>query len=75
LALNNLATSLRIRFEQRGVSSDLDEAIELHQAALILCPPGHYDRSSSLNNLAVSLHDRFEQRGVQSDLDEAIDLH
>jgi CHAT domain-containing protein len=55
--------------------SDLDEAIELDQAALVLCPPGHSDRSRSLNNLAVRLYARFQQRDVLSDLDEAIDLH
>ncbi|OAX35461.1 hypothetical protein K503DRAFT_696998 [Rhizopogon vinicolor AM-OR11-026] len=60
---------------QRGVPSDLDEAIDLHRAALALYSPGHSDRSSSLNNLAISLQARFKQRGVLSDLDEVIDLH
>ncbi|KAG1829970.1 CHAT domain-containing protein [Suillus variegatus] len=55
--------------------SDLDEAIELHRAALLLRPPGHSNRSSSLNNLAISLHNRFRQRGITSELDEAIELH
>ncbi|OAX35022.1 hypothetical protein K503DRAFT_858860 [Rhizopogon vinicolor AM-OR11-026] len=72
---DNLATSLQERFEQRGVLSDLDEAIDLHQAALALCPPDHYTRSSLLNNFAISLQERFKQQGVLSDLDEAIDLH
>ncbi|KAJ8594780.1 hypothetical protein M405DRAFT_929976, partial [Rhizopogon salebrosus TDB-379] len=39
--LNRLATCLYARFQQRGVLSDLDEAIDLSQAALVLCPPGH----------------------------------
>ncbi|KAG0702932.1 CHAT domain-containing protein, partial [Suillus ampliporus] len=73
--LYKLANSLTARFEQRGVLSDLDEAIELHRAALLLRPPGHSGRSASLNNLANSLTARFEQRGVLSDLDEAIELH
>ncbi|KAG1908881.1 CHAT domain-containing protein [Suillus fuscotomentosus] len=55
--------------------SDLDEAIELHRAALLLHPPSHSLRSNSLNNLAISLRDRFKQRGMMSDLDEAIELH
>ncbi|KAG1829956.1 TPR-like protein [Suillus variegatus] len=55
--------------------SDLDESIELDRDALLLRPPGHSDRSSSLNNLALSLRDRFRQRGIMSDLDESIELH
>ena len=55
--------------------SELDEAIDVHRAALALRPPGHSHRSSSLGNLANSLWDRFNQQGVLSDLDEAIDLH
>ncbi|KAG1743863.1 CHAT domain-containing protein [Suillus lakei] len=74
-SLNDLANSLRARFKQRGVPSDLDEATELYRAALLLRPPGHPDRSTTLNNLALSLQDRFKQRGVPSDLDEAIELH
>ncbi|KAG2148094.1 CHAT domain-containing protein [Suillus clintonianus] len=75
VSLYNLATGLQNRFEQRGVPSDLDEAIELHRAALLLRPPGHSDRSTSLNNLANSLQNRFKQRSVPSDLDEAIELY
>ncbi|KAG1829955.1 hypothetical protein EV424DRAFT_1641855 [Suillus variegatus] len=55
--------------------SDLDESIELHCDALLLCPPGHSDRSLFLNNLALSLADRFQQGGMMSDLDESIELH
>ncbi|KIK32461.1 hypothetical protein CY34DRAFT_101467, partial [Suillus luteus UH-Slu-Lm8-n1] len=72
--LNNLALSLRNRFTERGVPSDLDESIELHRAALLLRPPGHSERSSTLNNVAISLRDRFTQRGLPSDLDECIEL-
>ncbi|KAG0703360.1 CHAT domain-containing protein, partial [Suillus ampliporus] len=35
MCLNNLAKSLLTRFEQRGVQSDLDEAIERYQDALL----------------------------------------
>ncbi|KAG1739320.1 TPR-like protein [Suillus lakei] len=73
-SLNNLALSLRDRFKQRSVPSDLDEAIELLRAALLLHPPGHSDRPMTLNNLALSVRNRFKQRGVPSDLDEAIEL-
>jgi len=40
-SLNNLATSLRSRFEQSGDQDDLDEAISLHRDALELRPAGH----------------------------------
>ncbi|KAG2034681.1 hypothetical protein BDR03DRAFT_964686 [Suillus americanus] len=75
-SLNHLAFSLRGRFTQQGVPSDLqDEFIELHRAALLLCPPGHSDRSYSINNLALSLRARFAQWGVSSDIDESIELY
>ncbi|KAG1856954.1 TPR-like protein [Suillus subalutaceus] len=74
-SLSNLAKSLRDRFRQRGVLSDLDECIELNRAALLLRPPGHSDRPPSLNNLAVSLSDRFTQRGLPSDLNESIEFN
>ncbi|KAG0698777.1 CHAT domain-containing protein [Suillus ampliporus] len=73
--LHNLATSLRERFEHYGILSDLDEATELHRAALLLCPTGHSRRAMSLTNLAKCLRCSFKQRGVLSDLDEAIELH
>ncbi|KAG1726838.1 CHAT domain-containing protein, partial [Suillus lakei] len=72
--LYHLALSLGERFGQRGIQSDLDEAIELHRAALELRLPGHSLRASSLGNLALNLKERFKWRGIQSDLDEAIDL-
>ncbi|KAG1874125.1 hypothetical protein C8R48DRAFT_831282 [Suillus tomentosus] len=75
MSLNNLTISLRDRFLQWGMMSDLDEAIELHRVALLLCPPGHSHRSMSVNNLANSIRDRFLQRGMMSDLYEAIELH
>ncbi|KAG1768137.1 TPR-like protein [Suillus occidentalis] len=76
MSLNNLGISLRSRFLQLGVLSDLDEAIEHLRAALLLHPLGHPDRSMSLNNLAISLRNRSQQRSVlsETDLDEAIEL-
>jgi len=75
MSLNNLAISLSDRFNQQGVLSDLDEVIDLHQAALALHPPGHLNRSMSLSNLATSLCVRFKQQGILSDLDEAFTLY
>ncbi|KAG1723021.1 CHAT domain-containing protein [Suillus paluster] len=74
MSLNNLALSLQDRFHQRGTLSDLDEAILLDRAALLLRPPGHSDRASSLSDLANGLRAKFRQRGALSDLDEAIEL-
>ncbi|KAG2080877.1 hypothetical protein BD769DRAFT_1647566 [Suillus cothurnatus] len=62
------------RFEQQGILSDLDEAVELHRVALGLHPPDDPNRSWWLNDLATSLRERFKQQGVLSDLDEAIEL-
>ncbi|KAG0693351.1 hypothetical protein DFH29DRAFT_1084258 [Suillus ampliporus] len=73
--LHNLAIALHDRFEQRSVSSDLDEAIDLHRAALQLRPIGHSHRSASLDSLANCLRDKFHQRGSVSDLDDAVALH
>ena len=74
MSLNNLAVPLQTRFEQRGASNDLDEAIYLLREALLLRPAPHPDRSMSLNNLAATLQTCFEQRGASNDLDEAISL-
>ncbi|KAG1880049.1 CHAT domain-containing protein [Suillus subluteus] len=73
--LEHLAISLVDRFQQRSVLSDLDEAINLHRAALARRAAGHPHRSNSLNDLANALQLRFQQRGILDDLDEAIKLH
>lgn len=70
-----LACALQTRFAQRGVAEDLDEAISLHQEALVLLQAPHPLHTASLNNLANSFQTRFEQRGASNDLDEAISLH
>ncbi|KIJ91377.1 hypothetical protein K443DRAFT_14445, partial [Laccaria amethystina LaAM-08-1] len=74
-SLNNLAIALATRFEKRGASNDLDEAISLNREALLLSPAPHPDRFMSLNNLANALQNRFKQRGSSNDLDDAISLH
>lgn len=47
-SLSDLANSLGDRFERQGVLADLDEAIELHRAALVLRPPDHSDSHLSM---------------------------
>ncbi|KAF8177479.1 CHAT domain-containing protein [Mycena galopus ATCC 62051] len=75
VALHNLATALKTRFDQRGDSKDLEEAIELHREALALHVPPHPHRGGSLNDLANALETRFEQKKKLNDIDEAIELH
>ncbi|KAG1734262.1 CHAT domain-containing protein [Suillus paluster] len=75
MSLEHLGHSLLYRFLQRGVLSDIVEAIDLHRATLAFRPPGHPHRFVSLNNLAVSFTARFQQQAILSDLDEAIELH
>ncbi|KAJ7702692.1 CHAT domain-containing protein [Mycena rosella] len=58
-----------------GYSSDVDEGIERHRAALALHPPSDPTHTIDLNNLAVAVQTRFDQRGDPQDLDEAIEIH
>ncbi|KAF9234805.1 CHAT domain-containing protein [Melanogaster broomeanus] len=74
-SLNNLATVLSKRFEQRGDGKDLDEAIQHHRTAQQILPEGHPDCLASLNNLAAALSRRFQQGGDGKDIDEAIQHH
>ncbi|KAG2141095.1 TPR-like protein [Suillus clintonianus] len=62
------------RFERRGDSQDLDEAMTLLREALDLFPVGHTNRSTVLGNLGKVLSTRFNHRGNDQDLDQAIML-
>jgi tetratricopeptide (TPR) repeat protein len=70
--MGNIASALKTRFEQDGDRQDLEEAIQHHRDALVLRPPGHPLRGSSLNNIANALWTRFGQGGDRKDLEEAI---
>jgi hypothetical protein len=48
-SLHNLVTAVSTCFHQLGKMEDLEEAITYHRQALVLRPPGHPDRSTSLN--------------------------
>ncbi|KAG2737643.1 hypothetical protein P692DRAFT_20570486, partial [Suillus brevipes Sb2] len=72
--LGNLSNILSIRFERRGNTGDLDQAIALGREALALHPVGHTDRSKSLNHLANRLFTLFHLQGNAEDLDQAIAL-
>jgi hypothetical protein len=70
----NLATLLRIRFNQTGDMALLDEALEREREALRLRPEGHPDRALSCGNLANLLSTRFNQTGDMALLDKALEL-
>ncbi|EJC99246.1 uncharacterized protein FOMMEDRAFT_160846 [Fomitiporia mediterranea MF3/22] len=73
-SLVDLANTLYSRYQQHGRTEDLEDAIQLQQAALELHPEGHPNRSISLNNLAHCLSIRYEQRGRSEDLGNVIEL-
>ncbi|KAI5995967.1 hypothetical protein EDC04DRAFT_2910147 [Pisolithus marmoratus] len=60
--------------KSKPAMGDLEEAIELFRAALILRPPGHPDRCSSLHNLASCLSNRYDNQGLVADLEEVVTL-
>ncbi|KAG2348224.1 TPR-like protein [Suillus weaverae] len=73
--LNNLAYSLRLRFDHEGKPNDLDEAISLYEEALRLRPVGHEYRDTSLDNLGRALITRFNKRKDIDDITRAVSLH
>ena len=52
-SLHKLASCLSGRFDKRGVSDDIQEAITLSLSALELCPLGHSDRAGTQKRLAL----------------------
>ncbi|KAH9477638.1 hypothetical protein JR316_0009864 [Psilocybe cubensis] len=75
--INGLACALWSRFKNGGGdSSDIDEAISLHEQNIDLLPPPHPSlRLFTLNNMAIALSARFDIEKNQNDLDKAISLH
>ncbi|EJC98970.1 TPR-like protein [Fomitiporia mediterranea MF3/22] len=59
---------------EQGGTGDLEEAIELHRAALELCPEGHPDRSGSLNLFHFLLFSRFNKFGLVEDFEECVQV-
>jgi hypothetical protein len=49
--LNDLALSLKVRFDHQGKPNDLDEAISVYEEALRLRPVGYKSRDFLLDNL------------------------
>ncbi|KAJ6556003.1 CHAT domain-containing protein [Mycena capillaripes] len=75
MCLSNLVNGLWTRFQQRGDTRDIDEALELRREVVTPCQPPHPRHDSALNNLAITLRERFQQQGDAKDLDEAIEIH
>jgi 5-methylcytosine-specific restriction endonuclease McrA len=73
--LSNLANDLFIRFEQRGINKDLNEAITLRKQGLDVLPVGHPGRSNTLNNLGNELSSRFTHQSNENDINEVITLY
>jgi tetratricopeptide (TPR) repeat protein len=71
-SLDNLGSALQSRFERVGSMQDIDRAIELHNAALILTAENDLARSCCLNNLSKALRRRFERTSAMADLVQAI---
>jgi hypothetical protein len=74
MSCENLARSLKTRYQRTGDSDLLGEVIDLEREALELRPPGHSDRATSCENLARSLETRYQRTGDVGLLGEAIDL-
>ncbi|KAJ7609175.1 hypothetical protein DFH06DRAFT_1017361 [Mycena polygramma] len=63
-----LAQSLRVRFDARDMSTDLNDLIELHRETATCA------QEEKLAPLAHALQERYLRTGHSSDLDEAIEL-
>ena len=63
-----------VKFEREGRTSYIDEAVNLGNEALDLCPPGHRKRAVASSSLAIYLDARYQRFKWTKDLDEAITL-
>jgi len=75
MSLNNLAHSVKTRFEQYGKDEDLEEAIVLQREALELRPPGHPNHSQSLMLLGSMFLATFSHFGRHDNLHQAMSLY
>lgn len=65
---HDLAGFLSDRFDQAGLTSDIEEAIEQMTSALKLRPPGHTDRLVSLRSLVLYREKKFKKLASKIDL-------
>jgi hypothetical protein len=54
--LSNLADAVYTKFQQTGRIADLEQGIQLHRTALVLCPVEHPDKKSSFIKRYYSHH-------------------
>lgn len=69
---SNLAAVLALRFEHRGRSSDLHDAVAAARNAVELPQRGRRPAVHRLINLSAALYARFESLGAVDDIGEAI---
>ncbi|EGN99470.1 hypothetical protein SERLA73DRAFT_73996 [Serpula lacrymans var. lacrymans S7.3] len=74
ISLINLGSALYHRFQLRGDSEDLEQAIQCYTEGLA-SSMGQLDRHSFLVNLANSFQSQFGLTGNPSDLETAVDFH
>ncbi|KAJ7621633.1 CHAT domain-containing protein [Mycena polygramma] len=72
--LRNLGRTLRVRFDKRGASKDIEDAVQACREALAHHPPAHPEREESLFALGFALKSRFGWKGEVEDINAAIGL-
>lgn len=72
LQTNSLARLLSMRFEAKGASADLNDAIDLLDSCVPQLRIGHPDRVIGINYMGILLGIRFEEDGAMEDLANAI---
>ncbi|KIM41369.1 hypothetical protein M413DRAFT_10973 [Hebeloma cylindrosporum] len=73
LLMNNLGIHLALRFQLTRVSTDIDDAIELHQNVVRLTTDEKdLAMQSRMDNLATALTNRYQYSNKSSDLEGAI---
>jgi tetratricopeptide (TPR) repeat protein len=72
--LTQLASGLRIRFEETGERADIDGAVRVAEQAVAATPDGHPERVERLSHLRAFLRDRFEHTGDLADIDTAVSV-
>jgi tetratricopeptide (TPR) repeat protein len=70
--LVNLIAALYNRYQDRGLISDLEDAIKIAERAVQTAGPNHPHSASILSNQSVMFHALYERNGSAHDLEQAI---